>query len=152
MSEVSGRSVTATVGCALRRSFIFAILLLVSLGSRAIAQPNAQPDANTASPLATLRPGHPRLIILDSDMPAIKRAVAGDPFIKAWYRQQLGIGEKLLSTPPDVYVIGGDEHTLLATSRDMEGRIFTLAGLYRINGDKRFAGRATQEMLAAAAF
>ncbi|MDE3148452.1 MAG: heparinase II/III family protein, partial [Acidobacteriota bacterium] len=74
------------------------------------------------------------------------------PFVKTVYEQQLAIGERLLTTPPDVYLIGGSEHTLLATSRDMEGRIFTLAGLYRLTGDKRFAGRATEEMLAAASF
>ncbi len=137
-------------GCsaaALRRWLVFAILLSIPLCCRA-----AQPDPHPTVSLATLRAGHPRLIILDSDMPAIQHAVASDPFIKTWYQQQLAIGEKLLTTPPDVYAIGGPEHTLLATSREMEGRIFTLAGLYRISGDKRFADRATQEMLAAAAF
>ena len=152
MLEISGRGVAARFSRALRHLFLFAILLIIPLFSRAIAQADTPPSAYPANPLATLRAGHPRLIILDSDMPAIKHAVAGDPFIKAWYQQQLAVGEKLLTTPPDAYVIGGSEHTLLATSRDMEGRIFTLAGLYRINGDKRFADRATQEMLAAAAF
>lgn len=141
------RELAARAVCALRCLFSFA-LLLVFFSTCASAQSNSYP----ASPLATLRPGHPRLIILDSDMPAIRQGAASDPFIKAWYQQQLAIGEKLLTTPADVYTIGGDEHTLLATSRDMEGRIFTLAGLYRIGGDKRFADRATQEMLAAAAF
>ena len=144
MLEISGRRVAARFSRALRHSFLFAILLIIPLFSRAIAQADTPPSAYPANPLATLRAGHPRLIILDSDMPAIKHAVAGDPFIKAWYQQQLAVGEKLLTTPPDAYVIGGSEHTLLATSRDMEGRIFTLAGLYRINGDKRFADRATQ--------
>ena len=108
--------------------------------------------SHAASPLDTLQPQHPRLIVHDSDLPAIKQAIANDPFVKQYYRQQLAVGEKLLTTPPDVYVIGGSEHTLLATARDLEGRIFTLAGLYRLNGDKRFADRAIQEMLAAAAF
>ncbi|HEX4030369.1 MAG TPA: heparinase II/III family protein [Terracidiphilus sp.] len=153
MLQIFGRGVAAIVRYAAHRAAVFAILLLFALGvvsSSACAA--AQDSSNPVVSLATLRQGHPRLIILDSEMPAIKHAVAKDPFIKAWYRQQIAIGEKLLTTPPDVYTIGGSEHTLLATSRDMEGRIFTLAGLYRINGDKRFAQRATQEMLAAAAF
>ncbi|HVU44748.1 MAG TPA: heparinase II/III family protein [Terracidiphilus sp.] len=148
MFLVSSRGCPAMFAHALRLSCILSLLILVSFSALAGAQSNSYP----ASPLATLRPDHPRLIILDSDMPAIKQAVASDPFIKAWYQQQLAIGEKLLNTPPDVYIIGGPEHTLLATARDMEGRIFTLAGLYRISGDKRFADRATQEMLAATAF
>jgi hypothetical protein len=104
------------------------------------------------SQLDTLRPGHPRLLFPDSDLPAIKQAIATDPFVKRYFQLQLAVGEKLLTLPPDTYRIEGSEHTLLATSRDMEGRIFTLSGLYRITGDGRFADRATQEMLAAVAF
>jgi len=89
--------------------------------------------------IANLHPGHPRLFFHDADLPAIKRAIAKDPFATAYFQQQLAIGEKLLTLPPDTYHIEGAEHTLLATSRDMEGRIFTLAGLYRLTGDKRFA-------------
>ncbi len=147
MLQVSGRTGAAMVLCLLRHLLLTAFLLPF-LAPSASAQPASYP----ASPLATLRNGHPRLLFLDSDMPAIRQAAVRDPFIKAWYQQQLAIGEKLLTTPPDVYIIGGPEHTLLATAREMEGRIFTLAGLYRIGGDKRFADRATQEMLAAAAF
>lgn len=108
--------------------------------------------AHAKTPLDTLQAQHPRLIIHDSDLPAIKQAIAKDPFVAAEYKQQLAVGEKLLTLPPDTYQIVGEEHTLLATSRDMEGRIFTLAGLYRLSGDKRFADRATKEMLSAASF
>ncbi len=108
--------------------------------------------AGAVTPLNTLYPQHPRLFVHDSDLPAIKRAIATDPFVKQVYEGQLAIGEKLLNAPPDTYIIGGPEHTLLATSREMEGRIFTLAGLYRITDQKRFADRAIQEMLAAASF
>ena len=105
-----------------------------------------------ASPLDTLQRQHPRLFFPDSDLPAIKQSIATDSFTRKYFQQQREVGEKLLAVPPDIYQIVGEEHTLLATSRDMEGRIFTLAGLYRITGDKRFADRATHEMLAAAAF
>ena len=105
-----------------------------------------------ASPLDTLQPQHPRLLFPDSDLPAIKQSITTNSFTKKYFQQQLEVGEKLLAVPPDIYQIVGEEHTLLATSRDMEGRIFTLAGLYRVTGDKRFADRATNEMLAAAAF
>jgi hypothetical protein len=126
------------------RSLIFLILAATVLIPQA--------HSKEPTPLDTLRPGHPRLLFPDSDLPAIKHAIATDPFVKAYFQQQLTVGKKLLTLPPDTYRIEGSEHTLLATSRDMEGRIFTLAGLYRVTGDKRFAARATQEMLAAAAF
>jgi len=131
----------------LRKKTIFPLILL--LAAFALQLPSTAQQTN---PLATLRSGHPRLFFHDSDLPAIKRAIAKDPFAKAYFAQQLAVGEKLLTLPPDTYRIEGSEHTLLATSRDMEGRVFTLAGLYRLTGDKRFADRATQEMLAAASF
>jgi hypothetical protein len=108
--------------------------------------------SHAASPLDTLQPQHPRLFLHDADMPALKRAIATDPFVKDQFDALRAYADHLLTVPPDVYFIGGVEHTLLETSRDMEGRVFALAGVYRITGDKRYADRATQEMLAAAAF
>jgi hypothetical protein len=105
-----------------------------------------------ASPLDTLQKQHPRLFLHDSDLPALKRAIAADPFIKQQFEDLKSYADQLLTTPTDVYYIGGVEHTLLDTSRDMEARVFALAGVYRLTGDTRYAERATQEMLAAAAF
>jgi hypothetical protein len=135
------RIASAQIPKTARTSFLCtAILFLVPL------------SLNAASPLDTLRPGHPRLFLHDEDLPALKRTIAKDPFVQQQYQDLLAYGNELLTTPPDVYVIGGVEHTLLDTSRDMEGRVFALAGLYRLTGDKRFADRATKEMLAAASF
>lgn len=122
------------------------------LAATAACTPACAAAAASGDPLASLYPQHPRLLFHQQEMAAIRKAVASDPFVAAWYKQQLAMGEKLLTTPANVYVIEGPEHTLLATARNLEGRIFTLAGLYRINGDRRFADRAIQEMLATAAF
>ncbi|MGH9619316.1 MAG: heparinase II/III domain-containing protein [Bryobacteraceae bacterium] len=107
---------------------------------------------NASSVLATLQPQHPRLFLHNADLPAIKHAISTDPFVGREYHRLLAYGDELLTMQPDTYGLQGSEHSLLATARDMEGRIFTLAGLYRLTGDQRFAARATQEMLAAAAF
>jgi Heparinase II/III-like protein len=109
-------------------------------------------SASANSQLDTLRPQHPRLFLHDSDLPKLKQAIAMDSFAKQQFDKLRAVGETFLATPPDTYQINGPEHTLLGTSRDMEGRIFTLAALYRVTGDKRFAVRATREMLAAADF
>jgi len=108
--------------------------------------------AHAASQLDTLQPAHPRLFLHEADLPALKHAIATDPFVKDQFEALRAYADHLLTVPPDVYFIGGVEHTLLDTSRDMESRVFALAGVYRITGDKRYADRATQEMLAAAAF
>lgn len=102
--------------------------------------------------LDTLNTKHPRLLFTDNDLPAIRRAIKSDPFAKQQYQELLARGEALLEVPPDKYQIGGPEHTLLTVARDLEDRIITLAALYRISGDRRFATRATQEMLSAASY
>ena len=108
--------------------------------------------AQSPSSLDTLSSSHPRLLFHDSDIAAIRQAIAADPHLQQELQAYKASGEALLIKAPDTYTIGGPEHTLLDTSRDMEGRILLLAGLYRLTGDSRFAHRATQEMLAAAAF
>jgi hypothetical protein len=123
----------------------FLRFLLVFLGTTALV-------AGDPPPLSTLRAGHPRLLVLDSDLPAIRKAIETDPAAGAVYRQMLAYAGQMLATPPRRYEIGGAEHTLLLTARDMQKRILTLAAMYRLTGDRRFAERARREMIAGAAF
>jgi hypothetical protein len=118
--------------------------LLMSLASARLCKADGALD--------TLTTKHPRLLFTDNDLPAIRRAIKSDAFAKQQYQELLVRGEALLEAPPDKYQIGGPEHTLLTVARDLEDRIITLAALYRISGDRRFATRATQEMLSAASF
>ena len=120
------------------------LLLLMSLASARLCKADGALD--------TLKTKHPRLLFTDNDLPAIRRAIKSDAFAKQQYQELLVRGEALLEAPPDKYQIGGPEHTLLTVARDLEDRIITLAALYRISGDRRFATRATQEMLSAASF
>jgi hypothetical protein len=110
------------------------------------------PVCRADGPLDTLNTKHPRLLVTDNDLPAIRRAIKSDAFAKQQYQELLVRGEALLEAPPEKYQLGGPEHTLLTVARDVEDRIITLAALYRINGDRRFATRATQEMLSAASY
>ncbi|HET9792686.1 MAG TPA: hypothetical protein VFR08_15430, partial [Candidatus Angelobacter sp.] len=105
-----------------------------------------------STPMNTLRPAHPRLLILDSDLPAIKARIAADPFAKSRYNAMLTESQKLLSAPPKAYLINGPRGTLMWTQREMERRVLTLAGMYRLTGNRQFADRAIAEMLAAAGF
>jgi hypothetical protein len=104
------------------------------------------------APLSTLRPGHPRLLVLDGDLPAIRNAVETDPAAAAICKEMLAYAAGVLTAPPHHSEMSGPEKTLLGAARDMEKRIVTLAALYRLYGDRRFAERARQEMLAGAAF
>jgi hypothetical protein len=122
----------------------FALLLLCF--------PADSPLCAQTESLPAVRSEHPRLFLLDRDIPAIRVKIQRDAFAKADFDEILARGEAMLAMPVHRYELNGPEHTLLTTSRDVEDRVFTLAGLYRITGEKRFAERATKEMLAAAAF
>jgi len=110
----------------------------------------AQPNPGPVDILSTLRPGHPRLYVLDSDLARVKQAMAQDPTVKQWYDKLEADAEKMLSEPPAEYKLEGPR--LLGQSRAALRRISTLAGLYRLDGDRRKAERAREELLAISAF
>lgn len=123
--------------------------LLLLMSSSCI---HAQEGSPLSTPMDTLRASHPRLLVLDSDLPDIKARIAADPFAKSEYNSLHAQAESLISKQPDVYGLNGPEVSLLWTSREMEGRIFTLSGMYRLTGERRFADRAIAEMLSATKF
>jgi hypothetical protein len=122
--------------------------LAAALSFAVLASPNAaEPGADV---LKTLRPGHPRLLVLDADLARVRQAVENDPVARRWHKHLLGDAEKMLKEKPVERVLIGPR--LLDKSRTALRRISTLAGLYRLGGDKRFAERARMEMLTIAAF
>lgn len=108
---------------------------------------SVQADGNI---LKTLRPGHPRLLMLNADLARVRQAIENNPVARRWHEQLLRAAEKMLKEKPIVRKLIGPR--LLDKSRTALGRVSTLAGLYRLGGDKRFAERAREEMLTAAAF
>ena len=100
--------------------------------------------------LSTLRPGHPRLILLNDDLPQIKKNIDENPQAAMYYRQFQNDARAVTTQPVIKHVLVGPR--LLAQSRSAFRRISTLAAMYRLDGDKSLAARARDEMLAAAAF
>ncbi|HZY63421.1 MAG TPA: heparinase II/III family protein [Edaphobacter sp.] len=115
-------------------------------------QAHAQEGPPVPTPMGTLQAAHPRLFVHDSDLPAIKARIAADPMEKAEFDRIHARAVSLLTEPPERFQLGGPRPTLLPIAREMEGRIITLSGVYRLTGDKRFADRAIAEMLSAADF
>jgi hypothetical protein len=101
--------------------------------------------------LKSLRSGHPRLLVLDQDLPRVRELVKTDSTAQLFYRRLKELADQLLTEPPLTYRANDQGH-LLWTSRRAEGRILNLAGLYRLEGDKRYAQRAIAEMLAVCRF
>ncbi len=111
--------------------------------------PTKLPDP--AHILATLRPGHPRLLLNAEGFARLKAGVATDPVLARWQPKLAARGKKLLTEPVSAYEIP-DGKRLLATSRRVFDRVTTLAVLYRLDGDRQWADRAWAELAAAARF
>ena len=131
--------------------------LLAMLGGLAVtaalmAQAPAPEPAGAPLPdsLRTLRPGHPRLYVLDDDLGRARALLAADRNVRAWHDALQQEAARMMDQPAVERVLEGPR--LLAQSRAALRRISTLAGLYRLDGDPRKLQRARAEMLAAAAF
>jgi hypothetical protein len=120
---------------------VLTFVLLLSTATRAVADDDI---------LATLRPGHPRLIILDQDLPAIHQLIKNDPRAARFYAEFKSEAPAMTTQPVVKHVLIGPR--LLSQSRAALKKITMLAAMYRLDGDAQLADRARDEMLAAAAF
>lgn len=123
---------------------------LLRLAVFAIFTATFLPAQTPQDPLATLRPQHPRLIALDSDIARIRSLLTTDPLVKDSYAAVRGQADRILTQPPVEYKLIGPR--LLDKSRTALDRIVTLGLVYRIDGDKKYFDRALQELHAVSAF
>ncbi len=130
----------------------FAFMALIVAGVLAFA--NGAGAVNVPSPdsvLKTLRSGHSRLILTKETLEELRSRISKDP-VAAGYRDRLvEQGEKILAEPPVERVLAGSAGMLNVSFR-ATNRIPTLALLYRLDGDRKWARRAVAELRAVAAF
>jgi hypothetical protein len=93
---------------------------------------------------------HPRVFLRDTDIPEVKLRIKNDHYAAAVYVKLQTRADNLLKSPTNKYIL--HDQILLATSRDIENRVLTLALLYRLSDKKQYADRAIAEMLTAASF
>lgn len=86
--------------------------------------------------LQTLRPGHPRLLLLPDRLEVIRRAIASDPVARSYHEALVRKAVALLGEPPVERVLIGPR--LLEMSRRALDRVYTLALLFRLDGDRRW--------------
>jgi heparinase II/III-like protein/uncharacterized protein DUF4962 len=107
--------------------------------------------AEVDQPLKTLRKSHPRLILLDADVARLRDSMQSDASaVRSIYQNVKSQAERILAAPPVEYKLIGPR--LLDKSRTCLTRVYTLALLYRLDGDQRYLERALKELRAAAAF
>ena len=153
---------------ALRASFLLLLIMLVlgnwreaSYGDTAELICASVQNADTKSPsqsekkgevsmLKALRPGHPRLIALESDIERVRRLIESNPQAKEIRDKLYESAVQMLEQPPVEHRLIGPR--LLHQSKTCLDRVYTLLTVYRLSGERRFAERAIIEMLAAARF
>jgi len=101
--------------------------------------------------LKTLRKEHPRLVATKADFDRVKNLIRENQTLAKWYKEIQSSGERILIEPPSQYEIP-DGLRLLATSRRVMNRIYTLGFLYRMDNNKKWAERAWKELETAANF
>jgi hypothetical protein len=115
---------------------------------------SALPPHDIPSPpeiLTHLRKAHPRLQAVPGDFEKLKQRITANPLLSDWSQKLRERADRLLSEPPSRYEIP-DGLRLLSTSRRVMDRTYTLALMYRLEGNRRYVERAWQELEAAAHF
>jgi hypothetical protein len=101
--------------------------------------------------LRSLRPGHPRLMMLPEDWAPLKELVGSDPLAKKLYAAVRTSGTEMLDASPLQHVLP-DGKRLLPICRQFIGRMYTLGMLHYLDGDPKWSARAIKEMLNVSAF
>jgi hypothetical protein len=102
--------------------------------------------------LATLRKGHPRLMVLDDDLTRVKAEIASNP-VAAEYMAALTRGaERILTEGSVKHDLSNARKEMLHQSRTALRRITHCAGMYWLTGDARYADRARAELRVVCAF
>src|SRR5580700_5528821 len=125
----------------------FAITRRVLLGQIACMAAWAQNDDD---PLRQLRAGHPRLILLDSDLDRLKALIRDNPLAHRIYLDLEKESDRLLTTPVSEYKLVGPR--LRAQTRKILDRVSTLALMYRLTLREPYLRRAVGELRASASF
>lgn len=105
---------------------------------------------NEKTVLNTLRKEHPRLILLQEDIPRIKDLIHENAAAREIYTRLKEEADQILTQPTVEYKIIGPR--LLSQSRRCLDRVYKLGLLYRLEGDRKYLKRALEELDAAAAF
>ncbi len=119
---------------------LFLLLATLFYAVALFAAPATAPD---------VRP-HPRLILHEGDMEAVRDLVANDDAVARLHKFIASRADKYLAEPVQVRTMEG--RRLLTISRRVLERVAYCSYMYLYTGERRYADRAEAEMLAAAGF
>ncbi len=129
---------------------LLALFLLLS-GIAACGQaPPPVPSDEDRARLQSLRREHPRLIATAEELRRLQETIRREPLAQRWRDLLRQRAERVLQEPPVERKLIG--YRMLHQSRLALDRIYLLALMYRLEGDRRFAERARTELLTVCAF
>ncbi|MFI7063157.1 DNRLRE domain-containing protein [Kribbella sp. NPDC050124] len=93
-----------------------------------------------------LNPQHPRLLASPATFATASQRLQTDTRLQSWFAKVRRDADAMLGTTPK------SPPNNLDNSREVKRRVYSLALVYRLTGDTRYAARATQELLAMSAY
>lgn len=129
----------------MRRASVFFLALSWAAAIHATPTPPDLPEGWEKS-----LPPHPRLVLTDARLAALKERLAADPFLQEWMAVLRREGTEALVLAPSEHRMQG--RRMLDVSRESLRRLLLWSFLYRVDGDNRFLAAAGRELDAVAAF
>ena len=125
--------------------------MLLAAGVTAATAEPAAPAKADGDLLKGLVQKHPRLLLTQDGLAALKKQHATDPILQHIVKDALADADKQLAKPPLKHVIP-DGLRLLATSRDCLDRTLALGFAYRWTGEQRYADQGIKNLVTVCAF
>ena len=138
-------------------NLIFAIILITAFsGCKSNKESSEPPISHHPSPVTVPKikdivSPHPRLFLSEDQLDEMKIKIEGDAMLSGWYEEIKKDALEILTLPPSRHHLR-DGIRLLSVSREVVRRMYTLAFLYRMEGEQKYLDRAWQELEAVAAF
>lgn len=127
---------------------VFMSLMLLSV---AFAGQNGVQVPPVGEILKSLKKDHPRLIATSADFDRLAKQYKTDPHFKAIADKLIAAADKIIEQPASEYVIP-DGKRLLATSRRVLERVYTLGMAFHLTHDRKYVDRCWTELNQAAGF
>jgi len=121
------------------------LLLLASLASAEITPPTAD------TVLATLRQEHPRLMLDNAGLDALKKTLETDATAQGYYRDVIQAADAFLDEPTLTYEVR-EGYRIMSVSRQCIRRMYALGLAWRLTGDAKYAEKAERDLLAVCGF
>ena len=115
---------------------------------------NGKPSENAPTGeemLATLKKGHPRIMIDENTVSRVKNLLNTDPHAPKWFEHLKSETDTILTEAPSHYEIP-DGRRLLSVSRTVKERVRALMFIYLIEGGDQYIDRTWAEIEAACNF